>query len=239
MLCELFRHIDLEEVYKNLQSDTFFNVNASNIPEAFRETLSYLFEIIAEIAFDPDDDWSEHNAIDVGAEVGDIIEADIEQIAMEADLLIPSQSAAAAEVINTLRDMCFHTASHEYDYWQKISLLLYQYDLLCWFHGKGEIDHLLDVYELTLRTYGEIQVAEKCHQTTVTQSRAASNIARERAKKRHASTNQKKTELLDEWARTSAEYKSRADFCRILSRRDGVKERTLYEWIQAYERERT
>lgn len=239
MQCEFFRHIDLKDVYENLQADTFFNVNASNIPEAFKETLSYLFEIMAEIAFDQGDDWNGHAAIDVGAEVGDIIEADLERIALEANLFIPGRRTTAGKTIDTLRDMCLHTASYDYDYWQKISLLLYQYDLLCWLHKRGKIDEVIEVYELTLRTYGETQVAEVRHQAFVHQSKIASDIARERAKKRHATTNEKKKSLLEEWDRDSSEYKSRADFCRIVSRRDGIKERTAQEWIQAYERERT
>lgn len=239
MLCDFFRHIDLEDTYKNLQEDTFFNLKVSNIPEAFRETLSYLFEVIAETAFDADDHWSEHAAIDVGAEVGDIIESDIEQIAMEADLISPDQSDSALELLDALRVMCAHTAPLDYDYWKKISLLIYQYDLLCWLHKNGETNYILEAYELILRKYGEIQIAESRHVTSAIQRKTTSNAARERANKRHAPTNQIKTALLHEWDRTSTEYKSRADFCRIIGARDGIKERTLYEWIQAYERERT
>lgn len=67
---------------------------------------------------------------------------------------------------------------------------------------------------------------------------AGSWEASERATLRHASTNQQKATLLAEWDAQGREYKSRADFARIVSKRDGVKYRTLYDWIAQHDSEK-
>lgn len=45
-----------------------------------------------------------------------------------------------------------------------------------------------------------------------------------------------KQRILDEWDETKSSYKSRADFAQIISRRDNLKERTLYDWIGAHKK---
>lgn len=56
------------------------------------------------------------------------------------------------------------------------------------------------------------------------------------AKARHRLTTEKKALLLAEWGATGSEYESRADFARIVSQREGMLYRTLYDWIAAYDR---
>ena len=65
---------------------------------------------------------------------------------------------------------------------------------------------------------------------------AVSAIGRRSANVRHMPTNQQKAAALAEWDTTSGDYKSRADFARIIGKRDRIKERTLYEWIAAHEK---
>jgi hypothetical protein len=55
-------------------------------------------------------------------------------------------------------------------------------------------------------------------------------------KSRHRDTEQHKSSILAEWDRDKSGYKSRADFCRIISKRDGLKERTVYTWIANHEK---
>jgi hypothetical protein len=239
MLCEYFRHIDIEKVYEHLEAFTSFEAcELSNIQEQFKETLSFYFESLAEIAFDEDTVWKELPAIVVGTTVGDIIEADLEDISIVAKSNLPKCKASSPEIIESLIALSIHSASFEYDYWQKVSLLLYQYDVLCWLYQKNETAQAFEVCQLILRTYSELQVREALEISSERQNKVASDIARERAQKRHASTNKVKTELLAEWEKTSGNYKSRADFIRIIARRDGVKERTLQEWIQHHKRDR-
>ncbi|MGF7115520.1 hypothetical protein QF017_005038 [Pseudomonas laurylsulfatiphila] len=241
MLCEHFRYIDLENIYEQLDSfNSLESSKLSNIQEQFTDTLSFCFEELAYVAQDQDDenDWRSLPPIQVGTDVGDIIEANLEQIATAAEISLPSRRASATTAIEKLTTLSIHASFGEFDYWQKTSLLVYQYDLLCWLYSKDKIKEAFEVYELILRTYGELAASYALSHSFEKQIEIASNIARERAQKRHAPTNKIKTELLTEWDKTSGEYKSRADFCRIVARRDGIKERTLQEWIQSYERDR-
>lgn len=242
MLCEYFRYIDLEKLYEQLDSfNSFESSKLSNIPEQFTDTLSFCFEELAYIALGQDDEdaWKNLPAIQIGADVGDIIEADLELIAIAADTTLPSRRASATTAIEKLTTLSIHASFGEFDYWQKTSLLVYQYDLLCWLYSKDKIKDAFDVYELILRTYGELAAIYALNRSFERQGRVASNIASERANKRHASTNKVKTALLAEWDKTSEEYKSRSDFCRIIARRDVIKERTLQEWIRIHERGRS
>lgn len=240
MHCQYFRYIDLEGVYEELEafmeSDTY---TLANIPNQFSDTLQTVFEELAYVAFESEEAWKELEATSLAAAVGDVIEADLERMAHVADITLPSRRSTANIAIEKLTTLSIHVSFGEFDYWQKHSLLAYQYDILCWLYSKGKIAEAFDVYELILRTFGELSASYALNLAHTKQSEIASNIARERAQKRHASTNMKKIELLNEWTKTSTEYKSRSDFCRIVGRRAGVKERTLYEWIQTHERERT
>lgn len=58
------------------------------------------------------------------------------------------------------------------------------------------------------------------------------------AKVRHSATAEKKARLLAEWDATGGEYESRADFARIVSQREGMLYRTLYDWIAVHDRAR-
>ncbi|MBF8792085.1 hypothetical protein IRZ70_04650 [Pseudomonas monteilii] len=240
MLCAYFRCIDLEGVYRDLEAFSAYEIHKlSNIPDQFADTLQTVFEDLADVTCQDNEAWKNLEPIELAAEVGDVIEGDLERLAIAASISLPGPRASASKTIESLTALSIHASFGDFDYWQKNSLLAYQYDILCWLYSKKKFAEAFEVYELLLRTFGELSAKYALNLAFHEQNEIASNIARERAQKRHASTNKKKTELLDEWSRTGAEYKSRADFCRIVSRRDGMKERTLQEWIQAYERERT
>lgn len=64
-----------------------------------------------------------------------------------------------------------------------------------------------------------------------------SALAAERAKKRHQHMNAQKAELIKDWAANGEGYESRADFVRIMSDLNGIKYRTLYEWIANHDKE--
>lgn len=240
MLCEYFRYIDLEGVYEDIEAFSSYQKNEfSNIPDQFSDTLQTVFEDLAEVTCQDNERWKSLAPIELAAEVGDVIEADLEKIAMAAEITLPGPRTSISKTTEKLTTLSIHASFGDFDYWQKTSLLAYQYDILCWLYSKGKLSESFQVYELILRTYGELSAKYALNLTFIKQTEMASNIARERANKRHASTNKKKTELLDEWVKTGSEYKSRADFCRVVSRLRGLKERTAQEWIQAFERERT
>lgn len=240
MLCEYFRYIDLEGVYEDMEAFSSYETHKlSNIPDQFADTLQTVFEDLAEVTCQDNEEWKNLEPIELAAEVGDVIEGDLERLAMAANITLPGPRTSASKTIEKLTTLSIHASFGDFDYWQKNSLLAYQYDILCWLYSKSKVSEAFEVYELLLRTFGELSAKYALNLAFHKQNEMASNIARERANKRHASTNKKKTELLDEWVKTGAEYKSRADFCRVVSRLRGLKERTAQEWIQAYERERT
>jgi len=238
MSCEYLRYIKLQEAYEQLEEFMYFKgANLSNIQHQFGETLSFCFEELSYAAFDQcqDDAWKVFPAVEIAAEVGDLIEASLEQIATAAEISMPSRSASAKTTIGKLTILSIHASFGDFDYWQKMSLMVYQYDLLCWLYSKSKIEEAFEVYELILRTHGEL-AADYAKSFT---SALRSEIARDRALKRHAPTNRIKLDLLAEWDKTSGGYKSRADFCRIISQRDGLLYRTVYDWIAMHDRNKT
>ncbi|MBN2974703.1 hypothetical protein [Pseudomonas lactucae] len=239
MLCEYFRYIDLEQVYEQLEDFTYYTgPELANIPWQFGETLSSCFEDMADAVFEQygNDAWRELPAIQVAAEIGDHIESDLEKIAAIAEISLPTRRASAKTLIEKMTVLAVHASFRSFDYWQTSSLLLYQYDLLCWLYSKEKISEAFQVYELILRTFGELSASFALNVTSESQSRAVSDVARERAKKRHAHTNKIKSDLLSEWDTHFAEYNSRADFSRIVSQRDGLLYRTVYDWIASHDR---
>lgn len=242
MLCEYFRYIDLEQVYEQLEDFTYYTgPELANIPWQFGETLASCFEDIADAVFGQygDDAWRELPAVQVAAEVGDNIESDLEKIAAIAEITLPARRASAKTVIEKITILSIHASFRSFDYWQTSSLLLYQYDILCWLYSKKKISEAFQVYELILRTFGELSASFALSISSESQTRAVSDLARERAKKRHAPTNKIKSDLLSEWDMSSAEYNSRADFSRIVSQRDGLLYRTVYDWIASHDRRKT
>jgi len=243
MLCEYLRYIDLQEIYEQLDE---FNSHAihglSNIQWQFWDTLSSIFEDVADAVFDEyeskpgDESWRKIPAIQVGAEVGDNIESDLEKIAMIAGIKLPTRKSSAKLCIEKITIMSIHVSFGDFDYWQKTSLLIYQYDLLCWLYSKGKVSEAFEVYEIILRTQSERSADYALSIASIAKTEQVSNLARERANKRHAPTNKVKADITSEWDETAKEYKSRADFCRIVSQRESLLYRTVYDWVATHDR---
>lgn len=119
------------------------------------------------------------------------------------------------------------------------ALLVYQLDTLCGAVRDGETAKTLGVFADLLEIQRDIADREGRGFLEGMMSKASSWDASDRAKKRHAETNGKKAASLAEWDATGSEYESRADFARIISSRDGIKYRTLYDWIAAHEKTKT
>ncbi|QLL15466.1 hypothetical protein [Pseudomonas chlororaphis] len=94
--------------------------------------------------------------------------------------------------------------------------------------GRG-LDEAIDIVQTNLSS---AKLYRECIDSV---SLALGSRAKKASKSRHAPTNLLKSKLVNEWAESKHEYKSRADFVRIVARVNGVKERTLYEWIGQYE----
>lgn len=236
MPCEYFKYINLLEVYDQLEEFRFFTgPDLSNIQYQFGESLSWCFEELSYAAFTEceEDAWKAFPAAEVADAVGSLIKADLERIAKVAGISIPSRRTSGRTAIGKLTILSIHASFGDFDYWQKTSLMVYQYDLLCWLYSKNKIEEAFEVYELIIKNRGDIAAAFALSAVSAEKS----ELARERARKRHAPTNKIKLDLLAEWDRTSKEYKSRADFCRIVAQREGLLYRTVYDWIARHDRD--
>lgn len=109
------------------------------------------------------------------------------------------------------------------------ALAVYQLSALANAHQKEKLDLVLaisaDLFELNLKI-GQKQI-----------SKEISKMASQKAKKRHQGMNALKAEILADWQEHKLEYESRSDYARIMGELKGIKYRTLYEWLAAYDRQ--
>lgn len=259
-LCHYLRHIDLKAVYEQLPDYTPFwsgETPLANIQPQFRDTLAEWFDGIAEAVFDDlfGQPWEEFRPIDVAIEVGDFIERSLDELeinyALETgsfkegqfeeeedtcDKFLPRTGESTREVLDTFSVMVLTKSYDNADYWQLSGLLIYQYDYLCWLHKEESFNEAFEMCEYIARTRCKIQNIISVGFDKKYSSTAASQRAKKAATQRHAPSNEIKAQLLAEWDKDSGEYKSRADFCRVVGRISGIKERTLGEWIAKHEK---
>lgn len=119
------------------------------------------------------------------------------------------------------------------------ALLIYQLDGLCGAQQAGDLDEVLALIPDMLAIQRDIGEREGRAFSSDMLDISSSYEARQRAELRHKPANQQKTALLAEWDATASEYESRADFTRIVSQREGMKYRTLYEWIARHDSAKT
>ncbi|MFG0721891.1 hypothetical protein ACF8PU_09480 [Pseudomonas sp. GLN_6] len=237
MLCYYLRHIDLHAVYEQLPSFEIFGSDSglANIPWDFSNRLAMHFEERAESTLEhlyghpmP---WQELSPIDLAAEVGDYIEHDIEELENICSTKAPRANArlSTEKWKDKFDDFVLDVLSRNIsNYYLIQSLLIYQYDCLCWMHSRNDFDSVLGVFEgITETTYMlslcEMQTRQKAEKTREAQDRAAL---------RHKETNQQKTTALATWDEHGTNVSSMAAFARSRCKDFGVTERTLYGWIR-------
>ena len=252
MPCLYLRHINLHAVYEQLPKYEPGNVSPAlaNIPPQLCDPLATHLGFLAAFAADGlewSTDWVIWDSVDIAEEVGDLIESELEGLGnlIESDPerfdcvttchapLVAAAELAPGESLESF--LCFAAKAAEVagaDYAMLTCLLVYQYDALCSLYTRGHMASVLAVFESIVETREALTHGLG---RDIKESRL-SHEARLRAEKRHAPTNQLKTRLLAEWEADSSEYKSRADFARIISQREGLKYRTLYDWIAAHDR---
>ncbi len=116
------------------------------------------------------------------------------------------------------------------------AMLIVQFDWLCGYCREGNLEEIMRTFVELLETQRGISELDGSESLQLLDEFLRSINARGLAEQRHARTNQQKSALLTEWETTASEYESRADFARIVSQREGVKYRTLYDWIAAHDR---
>ncbi|WFS17587.1 hypothetical protein P9K38_19360 [Pseudomonas sp. 905_Psudmo1] len=249
------RHINLHAVYEQLPKYELGDVSPTlaNIPPTLCDPLATHFGFLAAFTADSLEgsaDWEKWASDDIAAEVSDLIESELEALGdlIESDSerfactptchapLVGSAELGPGDSLESF--LCFAARAAEVegaDYSMLTCLLVYQYDALCSLYTRGHMASVLAVFESIAETRESIthSLGRDIKELRLSQE------ARLRAEKRHAPTNQQKSRLLAEWEATASSYESRADFARIVSQRERLKYRTLYDWIAAHDRPKT
>jgi hypothetical protein len=244
MLCHYLRHIDLRAVYEQLPNFEIFGSDSglANIPWDISNRLAMHFEERAESTLEhlygSPKPWQDMSPIDVAAEVGDYIEHDIEELEDICSTKAPRAGVRLspkkwAEKFSIFSSSVLSTSGIQ-DYHLIQSLLIYQYDHLCWLHSRQSFENVLEVFEgITEATYMlsfcEMKTRQATEKTLEAQNRAAL---------RHQETNHQKGIALAAWDANGANVSSMAAFARARCRGFGVTERTLYAWIRDHRRAR-
>jgi hypothetical protein len=235
-LCHYIRHIDLLTVYEQLQDGEQYwyeGAASANIPTQFRETLAVYFHSAADsVASMFHRPWSEVPSIDLAAEVGDLIENSLEKLSQCTGQPLPDPAEPKNVTIDKFVNLSRSALNVEAGDDRLEGLLICQYDFLCFLYDTKAFDEAFEMCELIAETRCKIN-----NDWVSSYRRArASNQARDLATKKHSSSNELKAALLAEWDSSGAEYKSRADFSRVIGKRDGVIARTLDEWIAKHQK---
>lgn len=243
MPCLYLRHINLHAVYEQLPKYEPGNVSPAlaNIPPQLCETLAPYFEELAEIAADNLEgfpDWRRWAPIEIAAEVGDLIESELERIECGATSPAPLADAVLSPGESLESFLCFAAEATEdagADYLTLACLLVYQYNALCSLYTRGHMAGVLAVFESIAET------RESLTHCLGLEARkwALSHEARQRAAQRHAPTNQQKVAALAAWEEHGGNVSSMAAFARARWKDFGVTERTLYAWIRDHRRATT
>jgi hypothetical protein len=251
MLCEYLRHIDLHAVFERLPNyePGLLKPSLANIPPQLCDTLARYLEELAEIAresFEGTPDWRHWEPVDIAAEVGDLIESELERIAWGTTWPAPLAAVELTHGGALESFLCFATeansnegeanSNEEKDDLALVCLLVYQYDALCSLFSSGHMDDALAVLESIAETRETLAHCQALGARDYLRSREA----RERAVKRHKETNTLRASILKEWEANHGEYEGFSDFARIIIKRDGlkVKERTVTKWLSDFHREK-
>jgi hypothetical protein len=240
MLCLSLRHIDLQVVYEQLDNyDPYTGPERrlANIPLQLSETLSYQLEDIAEVVSSDlfHSPWQNSHPFNLAVEVEEFIGAVIslldEDNRNDSHNEEDEHEDSVIETLDKFAALPFTDAFISADYFRITALLIYQYDYLCWLYQKEAYEDALKLFVIITETKCRLEKLNVEGYSKEKHERTASERATKLAEKRHTPTNEIKARLLAEWDWTSGEYPSRADFSEIVARREGMKQRTLYEWI--------
>lgn len=237
MPCKYFKHIDIEAIYEQLGKFDSESESLANIPTVFMDNVAFCFENLALEVADPEEDDPLNN-IDpavLAAKVSQLIEDCLDDLSKESTIALPEDDEDGLDRVYIIDSFAMWDSFQDDSLVRKLVLVSLEYDTLCWLYDTDDFYSAFTMTQIIARSFTYL---ERCYTLQVQECErrnSASLSARERAKKRHSATNEKKERLIKEWSDSSSEYKSRADFCRIISQREGMLYRTLYEWISRHD----
>lgn len=244
MLCYYLRHIDLHAVYEQLPSyePGHLRPSLANIPPPLCETLALYFEQIAEVAGESSPlfpDWHQWDPSDLAAEVGDLIEIEIEHLGLATSCLAPTgeEVLAHGETLDSFLSFINDALSiveTERNYFPLLCLLAYQYDALCSLYASGHMEAALGVFESIAEARETLTHSRWLSRKEYMRSREASTVA----KARHRETNEHRAAAIEQWNAGGHQFSSMRAFARNRFKEFGVTDYiTVYNWLRKARRE--
>ena len=237
MICSYLRHIDLADVYRDLDSYAtgLTDEPLANIQPAICSQVAMLLEMRANstmsIFYSERSEWEELSPIDVAAEVSDYIERDIEALADRYDLPPPFCAGLSdAEWFEQFQHFAaMAVGGGQADYFGLQALLVCLYDCACWLYERKDIDGLMIVLAGVEEAATELAHIEARGSIPSRQAKAA-------AKKRHEVTNNQRALALANWDENGAKYSSKTAFAELNHKQYDVKPVTLFRWITQHQK---
>lgn len=237
MICSYLRHIDITAVYRDIFSfDTdFADGPLPNIHPAIYPQAAILFELRAdstmESFYSERSQWINLNPIFIAAEVSDYIEADIESLAGQYNMIPPSYTELSDdEWLEQFQSFAaVAVGGGKADYFELQALMLCLYDCACWLYERRDIDELMGVIARVEEVAGQLAHIEALDSMPSRQARGA-------ALKRHEETNNQRGLALANWDENGAKYSSKTAFSERNHKLYDVKPVTLLRWITQHQK---
>ena len=237
MICSYLRHIDITSVYRDVfSSDTIpDNGSLANIHPAIYPQAAILFELRADsvmgIFYSEKSKWVNLNPILIAAEVSDYIEADIESLADQYNLIPPiCTDLSDAEWLEQFQSFAVVTVfGGKADYFELQALMICLYDCACWLYERRDIDELMEVLARVEEVANQLAHIEALNCMPSRQARSA-------ARKRHEETNNQRAVALANWDENGAKYSNKTAFSELNHKQYGVKPVTLIRWISQHQK---
>ncbi|NMZ68829.1 hypothetical protein SAMN05216370_0907 [Pseudomonas peli] len=240
MACYYLRHIDLYAVYEQLPE--YECGPLANIPPPLCEALALYFEQIAEVAAESSPlfpYWHQWDSSDLAAEVGDLIEIEIEHLGLATSCLAPTDEDVLThgETLDSFLSFINDALSivqTEKNYFPLLCLLVYQYDALCSLYASGHMEAALGVFESIAEARETLTHSHWLSQ----KERIRSHEASITAKARHKETNAHRAAAIEHWNAGGHQFSSMRAFARNRFKDFGVTDyMTVYNWLRKARRE--
>lgn len=252
MHCAYLWGLDLQAAYEQLDNyNEVAPLTFAGLHHTIASNLSCALEdhacLAAREMFGDDRDWREIHPADLAAEVGDIIEADIEHLAdlcseISAQHNLGDGSPVVLEpvskttcLITWVDNLALITEADGWDserWHSPTSLIICQYGLLNHLYQTREFELAMQVFDLI--------VSSACTSTYYLQKGLRSEQARRSAAVAHKAVRQQKNNALADWEAEGHNFSSMRAFARECYKRYEVTDfMTVYNWLREHRKRKT
>lgn len=238
MICSYLRHIDITAVYRDIFSSDAWppdDGTLANIHPKIYWQASMLLEMRADSTmenfYSEKSRWINLHPECIAAEVSDYIEADIDSLASQYNMIAPlCTELSDAEWLKQFQNFAELAAcGDKVDYFEMEALMLCLYDCACWLYERRDMDGLMAVLSRVEQVSGRLAHIEGEDFKSCIQARRA-------ASKRHEETNKQRALALARWDEDGAKYSSKTAFSELNHKQYDVKPVTLLRWITKHQK---